>query len=143
LKAIPEIKALSKISRLAGAILAETQGVYYLVGETKEPCDFEKFGFKTLPESDPEKKPKYQKLEVTGPVVSDNSVYLEMATEGEKLAELLFKRFAIHRNYSVSDRLWMVVTSNKDESGRVDARWLEEMPDEVWDIVRDSILKCL
>lgn len=140
---MPEIKTLSKISRLAGAILAETQGEYFLIGETKEPCDFQKHGFKTPSESDPENQPKYKKLEVTGPVVFDNSFYLEMESVGEELALILFKRFVIHRNYSVSDRLWGVVTCAREESGPIDARWLEEMPDEVWEIVRDSILKCL
>lgn len=132
---------VSKIYRLAGAILVETNGEYYLVGELKEPCDFEKHGFERPPESDPDHPVKYKRLKTLGPV-SVEEEHLEMETQGEELAELLFKRFVILRNYSVSDRLWRVVTVKK-KNGITDARWLEQMPDEVWEIVRENILKCL
>lgn len=132
---------VSKIYRLAGAILAETNGEYYLVGELKEPCDFERHGFEKPSELDPDHPVKYQKLKVLGPILVDEE-RLEMEAQGEELAELLFKRFVILRNYSVSDRLWRVVTVKK-KNGVTDARWLEQMPDEVWEIVRENILKCL
>lgn len=137
-----QTKVMSKITRLAGAILAETNGEYYLVGELKEPCDFHEHGFEKPSESDPNNPVKYKKLTVTGNVSSEDEEYLEMETQGENLAELLFKRFVISRNYSVSDRLWRVVTVQKEEDGKVDARWLEQMPDDVWEIVRENILKC-
>lgn len=132
---------ISKIYRLAGAILTETNGEYYLVGEFKEPCNFEKHGFEKPVESDPGKPLKYKKLETIGPVILD-SEHLEMETQGEELAELLFKRFVILRNHSVSDRLWRVATV-RSKDGITDARWLEQMPEEVWEIVRENILKCL
>ena len=132
---------VSKIYRFAGAILAETSGEYYLVGELKEPCDFEKHGFEKPAESDPDHPVKYKKLKTLGPVSLDGEC-LEMEMQGQELAELLFKRFVIPRNYSVSDRLWSVVTV-KSKNGITDARWLEQMPDEVWQIVRENILKCL
>jgi len=132
---------VSKIYRLAGAILAETNGEYYLVGELKEPCDFEKHGFEKPSESDPDQPVKYKKLKRLG-LVSVEEERLEMETQGEELAELLFNRFVIPRNYSVSDRLWRVVTVKK-KNGITDARWLEQMPNEVWEIVRENILKCL
>ena len=122
--------------------MAETNGEYYLVGELKEPCDFSEHGFETLPESDPNNPIKYKKLTVIGDVSSEDGECLEMETQGESLAELLFKRFVILRNYSVSDRLWRVATEKKDRDGKVDARWLEQMPDDVWEIVKESILKC-
>jgi hypothetical protein len=135
-------KAVSKVTRLAGAILAETNGDYYLIGELKEPCDFLKYGFQTPPESAPENPVKYKKLTVAGPVSSEEGACLEMETQGEDLAELLFRRFVILRNYSVSDRLWRVAILKGDKDGRADGRWLEQMPDDVWDIVRENILKC-
>ena len=135
-------KATSKVTRLAGAILAETNGDYYLVGELKEPCDFLKYGFQAPPESTPENPVKYNKLTVAGRVASEEGGCLEMETQGENLAELLFRRFVILRNYSVSDRLWRVATVRQDKDGRVDGRWLEQMPDDVWEIVRENILKC-
>ncbi len=136
------VKTISRVTRLAGAILAETNGEYYLVGELKEPCDFSHYGFETPSESDPEKPVKYKKLKTSGDVSSVDGECLEMETQGEELAGLLFKRFVILRNYSVSDRLWRVVTIEKKEDGKTDARWLEQMPDEVWEVVRESVLKC-
>jgi len=137
-----QTKVLSKVTRLAGAILAETNGEYYLVGELKEPCEFSKYGFEQPLEFDPNNPIKYKKLKITGDVLVDEGEYLEMETQGESLAELLFKRFVILRNCSVSDRLWRVVTVNKNGDGKVDSRWLEQMPDDVWEIVRENILKC-
>ena len=134
---------ISKVYRLAGGILAETEGAYYLVGELKEPCHFDQIGFEKPADADPDQKPKFIKLNPIGEVAIPEGEYLEMETQGEKLAELLFKRFVILRNYSVSDRLWRAATAEKESSGRVDARWLEELPEDVWDVVRDSLLRCV
>jgi hypothetical protein len=139
---MPDVKVMSKVTRLGGGILAETHGTYYLVGELKGPCDFEKHGFKKPEEGDPDRKPKFKALEVIGEVKTEEGIYLEMEAEGEALAELLFERFVILRNYSVSNRLWNVATCNAKD-GKVDARWLEQMPDDVWEVVRESMLKCL
>jgi len=141
---MPEIstKLVSKVTRLGGAILAETSGEYYLVGELKEPCDFEEQGFEKPPESDPDHPVKFRKLKNVREITID-SEYLEMETQGEALVDLLFKRFVIQRNHSVSERLWRVAAVQKKANGVIDARWLEQMPDEVWEIVRESILKCL
>lgn len=135
-------RVMSKAARLGGAILCETNGEYYLVGELKEPCDFEAHGFEKPPESDPNDRLKFRKLKAIREI-SIESDYLEMETQGEALAELLFKRFAVSRNYSISDRLWRIATVQKKGKGVTDARWLEQIPDDVWEIVRGSILKCL
>ena len=37
--------AVSRVGRLAGALLAETGGAYFLVGNLKRPCDFAAAGF--------------------------------------------------------------------------------------------------
>ncbi len=135
-------KLISKVTRLGGAILAETKGEYFLVGELKEPCEFEEYGFEKPSESDPEHLLKFRRLKQFREITI-HSEYLEMEIQGEALAELLFKRFVIGRNHSVSERLWRVVTVGKKAKGVTDARWLEQMPDEVWEIVRENILKCL
>lgn len=141
---MPELrtKTLSTVARLAGAIIAETNGEYYLVGELKEPCDFAQRGFAAPAESGSNQPVPYRKLNVVGDVALEEGDFLEMETQGEPLAQLLFKRFVILRNHSVSDRLWRVVTCRKDQNGKTDARWLEHMPDEVWEIVRENVLKC-
>jgi len=99
-------------------------------------------GFEQPPESDENNRHAFRKLNIVGNVTLDDGHYLEMESEGEELAQLLARRFIIQRNNSVSNRLWNVVTCDSDE-GAVDARWLEQMPDEVWNVVRDSVLKCL
>ncbi|MGH2652490.1 MAG: precorrin-3B C(17)-methyltransferase, partial [Actinomycetota bacterium] len=61
---------------------------------------------------------------------------------------LLARRFLIERNGSVSDRLWRLVIG-ADEEGEgpeedeIDAQWLAEVPNRVWEIVRDTVLRCL
>jgi hypothetical protein len=48
---------MARVGRMAGAILAETRGQYFLVGNLKEPCDFEKQGFQKPTEIDAVKHP--------------------------------------------------------------------------------------
>ncbi|HVA80155.1 MAG TPA: hypothetical protein VNF29_04465, partial [Candidatus Binataceae bacterium] len=43
---------MARVGRLAGAILAESGGEFFLVGNTKEPCDFEAAGFESPGEID-------------------------------------------------------------------------------------------
>jgi hypothetical protein len=138
---MPEEKSV--VSRIAGGMIAETRGEYFLIGELKEPCDFARIGFQEPRVSEENHRILYQKLQVTGPIVLEAEEYLEMETRGEDLARLLYKRFVVPRNNSVSNRLWNAVICEKDAQGRVDARWLERMPDGIWDIVRDSLLRCL
>lgn len=137
------IMTTSRVTRLAGGILVQTNGKYYLVGQLKEPCDFLKQGFESPSKTVLDGKKSYIPLKAIATVTSDEEIVLVMETQGEALAELLFKRFVILRNHSVSDRLWRVVASGKDDKGHVDARWLEQMPDDAWEIIKESILKCL
>ena len=48
---------MARVGRLAGALLAETEGRYFLVGNTKEPCDFRALGVEPPPEIDALKRP--------------------------------------------------------------------------------------
>jgi hypothetical protein len=73
--------------------------------------------------------------------------YVTMDVEGEALARLLVDRFVIQRNGSVSDRLWRLVMDPKREGhvaldSRIDARWLGKIPAEIWQVVREAVLKC-
>jgi hypothetical protein len=104
---------MARVGRLAGALVAESDGRYFLVGDTKEPCAWQ------------------------GEPIAIDAPYLDVPVEGDALARLLAARFVIERNGSVSERLWRLVT----EHG-ADARWLAEIPDDVWRIVRDTVLRC-
>ena len=137
---------MARVGRLAGAILAETGGEFFLVGNTKEPCDFEAAGFESPGEIDAIER-RYIRL-APRRAVELAAPYLRLELEGEALAALLAERLLIERNASVSDRLWQLLM---DPSGQeelpedeaVDARWLAEIPAPIWGIVRDTVLRCL
>ena len=136
---------MALVGRLAGAILAETEGQFFLVGNPKEPCDFGAVGFEPPGVIDALERPFVQLLPCH-PVQVPHP-YLRVDVEGEALARLLVDRFVIQRNGSVSDRLWRLVTDPKQENravrdGSIDARWLGEIPTEIWNIVRETVLKC-
>ena len=67
----------------------------------------------------------------------------------EELARRLAQRFLVERNGSVSDRLWRTVMREAPEGDGpppdavVDGRWLAETPAHVWQIVRETVLRCL
>jgi len=137
---------MARVGRLAGAILAETGGEFFLVGNTKEPCDFEAAGFESPGEIDALER-RYIRL-APRRAIELAAPYLSLDLEGEALAALLAERLLIERNASVSDRLWRLLI---DPSGQeelpedeaVDARWLAEIPAPIWRIVRDTVLRCL
>lgn len=137
---------MARVGRLAGAILAETGGEFFLVGNTKEPCDFNAAGFEAPGEIDALKR-RYIKLVARG-AVELAPPYLTLGLEGEALAALLAERLLIERNASVSDRLWRLLMDPSGqeelpEGDAVDARWLAEIPAPIWGIVRDTVLRCL
>lgn len=137
---------MARVGRLAGAILAETEGQFFLVGNPKEPCDFPAVGFEPPGEINALERPYIRlspcrSIEVPQP-------NLTIHVEGEALATLLVDRFVISRNGSVSDRLWRLVIDPKGEdrvvpTGNIEARWLGEIPTEVWHIVRETVLRCI
>ena len=136
---------MARVGRLAGALLAETEGRYFLVGNTKEPCDFRALGVEPPPEIDAMKRP-FLALANSRPLPL-GPTSLTLALEGDALGERLAACFVIKRTGSVSERLWRLVTGadeGDDEAptGVIDARWLGEMPLAVWRVVQDTVLKC-
>ena len=136
---------MALVGRLAGAILAETEGQFFLVGNPKEPCDFAAVGFEPPGVINSLEHP-FVRLLPCRPVQVPHP-YVRVDVEGEALARLLVDRFVIQRNGSVSDRLWRLVTDPTQEQRAVldesiDARWLGEIPTEIWHIVRETVLKC-
>ena len=137
---------MARVGRLAGALLAETGGEFFLVGNTKEPCDFEAAGFESPGEIDALER-RYIRL-APRRAVELAAPYLRLELEGEALAALLAERLLIDRNASVSDRMWQLLmdpTGQEElpEDEAVDARWLAEIPAPIWGIVRDTVLRCL
>jgi hypothetical protein len=153
---------MGRVGRLAGALIAETGGAYYLIGHPKVPCDWRTHGFEPPGELDARVRPVVR-LVVSGeqapgtspsgpPTPSDRAAralgtpQLIVEIEGEALPRLLAERFVIPRTGSVSERLWRIVTGESDEGEPppdvIPARWLGELPPPVWQIVRDTVLRC-
>jgi hypothetical protein len=137
---------MAKAGRLAGAILLETDGAYFLVGNTKRPCDWAAAGFEPPGELDARAR-SFVRLGRSGPVDA-RGPRLEIGIEGAEAAALLAARFLIERNGSVSDRLWRLVAGVDGDGPEpaadavIDARWLGAMPASIWEIVRETVLKC-
>jgi hypothetical protein len=139
---------MARVGRLSGALLAETEGAYFLVGNTKQPCDWAAAGF-APPVVDPSRA-AFMKMLPLRPIEL-SSPHLTLNLEGEPLAQTLAQRFLIERNGSVSERLWRLVVQrgvpDEDDVGgaeapAIDARWLGEIPAPLWDIVRNTVLRC-
>lgn len=136
---------MARVGRLAGAILAETRGDFYLVGNTKVPCDWAAARFEPPIEIDALKRP-FLRLSPSG-TNAVGSPHLVIEVEGETLPRLLADVFLIPRTGSVSERLWRLVTGQTDEDDDarlevIEARWLGEVPKAIWQIVRETVLRC-
>ena len=133
---------MAHIGRLAGAIIVESEGNYYLLGDTKEPCDFQQYGF-TAPDKE-RLVTEIPFIKLEGKLVGDfPTPNLQVPLEGEPLLKKLVTTFLIYRNGSVSERLWGLVLESSDLSQpSIPAPWLATMPDDIWDVVRDTLLRC-
>jgi hypothetical protein len=129
---------MARVARLAGALLAETEKRYFLVGELKEPCDFQAAGFEPPGPIDAKARPFIALHPVRAIELSSPRLLVEL--EGEALAIGLADRLLIERNAAVSDRLWRAILDGR--SGDVEAAWLLEIPRPLWQVVRDGVLKC-
>jgi hypothetical protein len=137
---------MARVGRLAGALVVHTREDYFMVGDTKEPCDFVAAGFESPGEINMTKR-RHLKL-APRREVKICPPYLILDLEGEALAQILAERLLIDRNGSVSERLWRLLfdPGAEDEApahGIISARWLTEMPSELWTIIRDTVLRCL
>jgi hypothetical protein len=136
---------MARIGRLAGALLVETGEQWWLVGNTKEPCDWRAHGFESPPEIDAVKRPYLCLQSVGKPRLDEPHLFVEK--EGEELAKEIARRMLVARNGSVSERLWRLILgvddANDHPRGAIDARWLVEIPEPVWRVVRDAVLQCL
>ncbi len=139
---------MARVGRLAGALLVETSGDYFLVGNTKQPCDWNGAGFEK-PSVDPSAAPFVKLAPLRA--IDLGAPQLAIALEGEPLVHALVQRFLVERNGSVSERLWRLVVHRgatddeeiDDPPAVVDADWLAEIPAPFWKIVRDTVLRCI
>jgi hypothetical protein len=124
---------MTRIGRYAGSIIVDDGARQILVGNPKEPC--------AVP--DTLEAPFVRALDERVPL---SGCVLVVEGKGEHaqldaLAKLISDKLVIQRNGSVSERLWRVIT-NQQASGELAAEWLVEIPMHVWNIVRDTMLKC-
>ena len=90
---------MARVGRLAGAILAESRGDYYLVGQTKVPCDWAKAGFQPPGEIEAPRRPfvRLVRLASAGEVQL-GSPYLTLSLEGNDLAAVLAARLIVEQS---------------------------------------------
>lgn len=117
---------MARLGRFAGALVVEAGGVQILVGNPKEPCAL-------VPDA---LAPPYTRL-LPAPVPLTSVLALDEGDAAE-LAGVVAARLLIARNGSVSERLWRLVT----HGGATRAQWLVDVPAHVWELVRDTVLRC-
>lgn len=146
---------MTTVSRLSGAILVQDGARFFLVGDTKEPLRFSDFGFSDPKDRDPAREPV---VELSGEHSGEHSLSLASQTsklavqseplmvsedDGPTVAALLGRALVIRRNGSVSERLWsLVMESSPPKAGKADIQWLSQTPEPIWEIVRDTVLRC-
>src|SRR5579862_4283854 len=132
------------VGRLAGALFAQCHGRFFLIGNTKRPCDWQACGLEAPAEINACKRPfirlsPLQPLEIPAPRLR---MHVSEEVSGEELAQMLAERFLIERNGSVSDRLWGLILQKQDDpeslAEEVDATWLVRVPVHVWQVVRET-----
>ena len=134
---------MAQIARLAGALLAHTDGRYYLIGNTRKPCDFAQAGFQVPSEPLGSSKRPSIELKAIAPVPLEPTV-ISVNLEGSALMQLLVERM-LEADGAVSDELWALIIGESEDTpdvpGELEAEWFVQMPKRVWDAVRDSVLR--
>jgi hypothetical protein len=120
------------------------RAAWFLVGDTKVPCDWRSAGFEPPRERDVIRE-RFVELEVCGAPALIGTT-LSVGLVGQDAARVIGERLTVSRNGSVSERLWTLILGEDEieaPSGRtIPCEWLCEMPAEVWNVVRESVLKC-
>jgi hypothetical protein len=137
---------MSLLGRLAGALLLESDGAFFLIGNLKRPCDF--VGFVPPGPIDALARP-YIRLErdPARDFVPSGPQLVLPDGDGEALARAVAARLLIERNGAVSDRLWRLILTDDPEAelpeeGTFATPWLTEIPLHLWQIIREAVLKC-
>jgi hypothetical protein len=140
---------MARVGRLSGAMLVHSGSEFYLVGDTKVPCNWAAAGFEPPGEIDARLRPfiRLSPLAARAASLTIAAPYLTLELEGEPLARLLAERLVVQRTGLVSERLWRLITSASEDDDApaaevTDARWLGEIPLPLWQIVRDTVLRC-
>ena len=120
---------MARVGRYKGAIIVEAGGAQWLVGNPKEPC---------AEVLDTLEAPYVRALATTVPLVPG---FVVDGEEGAALALALAGKLVIARNGSVSERLWRLVRG-EGTTGEPRLQWLAEIPQPIWEIVREQVLRC-
>jgi hypothetical protein len=131
-----------EVYRFSGAILLKKENKFYLIGNLKEPCNFMDYGFESQ-EIDPLKNP-YVPLKIIDEyktALLNNPIFIIISNKSiEEIAKILSDKLLIKRNGSVSERLWNLIKENQKDNN---ITWLIDIPEEIWEIVRENVLKCI
>lgn len=135
---------MAQVARWHGALVAHTEGRYFLIGNTEGPADFAEGGFEAPAEPVDARKRPYIELKAVAPVPLEPTV-VRVDLEGMALVTLLVERLLVDPTGSVSDRLWNMLIGETgrapDVPGELEANWFVQQPKRVWDVVRDKLLR--
>jgi hypothetical protein len=140
----------SRLGRLCGALLLQTSErgapAWFVIGDTKVPCDWTAAGFVAPDERDVRRTPTVQLRVCGAPQLRGTVLALQLG--GASAAALVAERLLVERNGSVSERLWRLITGEpaatcvSTAERTIDAAWLGQMPRPIWDVVRQAVLTC-
>jgi hypothetical protein len=136
---------MALVARVSGGIVVSTtsggEAAYFLVGDTKVPCDWASLGFQTPALRDAARVRWVRLVPCAAPALPEPS--LRVPLEGEESARTIAERLLVERNGSVSERLWRLIVGEEPPiEAPLDAGWLVEMPPRIWQVIRDTVLKC-
>lgn len=132
-----------ELYRLAGSILIKSKNQFYLLGNLKEPCNLNQYGFEQV-DFDALQIP-YLKLNIydeSKTIFFRDPIFILSNSELrdiEAILQNLSDKLLIKRNGSVSERLWNLLKNYQKDKN---ISWIIDIPQEIWDIVRDNVLKC-
>ena len=135
-----------KIGRCAGTLLVEIEDKFYIIGETKEPFDFTSMGLSNPQALGESPIRLLEQIDTTNPWETASCHYIIHQTDQpfQEYLDRLSEIFIIRRNSMISERIWELVARIEEPIPEDfwPAGWLFDSPEMVWDIVRDTMLRC-
>jgi hypothetical protein len=137
--------------RYCGSIVLVGDAQAFVVGYPKIPGSFVEIGWENPAEIEAWTgffQPLCMAAQGTINVATEPLSRLRFAYDGElaALAEIVVQRLIIARNGSVSERLWNLCLAAKvdrmAQGAPQDDTWLIAVPERIWQIVREDVLKC-
>jgi hypothetical protein len=135
---------------MAGALLARLDegdaARWYLLGDTKGPCDWAAEGFAEPAgwrARDPRQLEPVALQPQGAPALRGTTLRVR---GGDAQLAALARRLAVPRTGATSERLWRLAVGDDEAdtpTGQaLEGSWIAEMPDAAWELLRAAVLRC-